>query len=120
MTVEIERPEQVWVGEFTYFDCQPGPLSIWAVLMGLFTGRIPAVGTWLGQSMDQEPDSHRPNSRSRKRDSRRFPITSGQGEMQYAGNDYVDLLKESGVSNQLAEVRQAWPERLCEANNGNN
>jgi putative transposase len=108
MNVEIERPDQVWVGDITYIRLQQDFVYL-AVLMDVFTRSI--RGWHLARSMDQSltltalirglekgiPEIHH----------------SDQG-VQYAATDYVTLLKKKGVQISMAEVGQAWQNGCAE------
>lgn len=108
MNLEIERPDQVWVGDITYIQLQQEFVYL-AVLMDVFTRRI--RGWQLARSIDQ-----RLTMTALKRGLEKgIPEIhhSDQG-VQYAANDYVHLLKHHGVSISMADVGQAWQNGYAE------
>jgi putative transposase len=108
MNLQVERPNQVWVGDITYIRLQEEFVYL-AVLMDVFTRSI--RGWHLARSMDQSltlralekglekgvPDIHH----------------SDQG-VQYAATAYVNLLDQQGVAISMAEVGAAWQNGYAE------
>lgn len=100
--LEVERPDQVWVGDITYVRLVEEFVYL-AVLMDMFTRSI--RGWHLGRSLDGEltvtalrrallggtPEIHH----------------SDQG-VQYAAGGYVQMLQEAGAAISMAEVGEAW------------
>jgi transposase InsO family protein len=109
-TLEITRPDQVWVGDITYIRLQKEFIYL-AVLMDVFTRNI--RGWHLGRNLDQEltiaalerglvvatPSIHH----------------SDQG-VQYAANAYVERLQKLGVQLSMAAIGEprenGYAERL--------
>lgn len=106
--LEVERPDQVWVGDITYVRLQSEFVYL-AVIMDVFTRSI--RGWHLGRSLDGEltltalrralqhgaPEIHH----------------SDQG-VQYAAGGYVQMLAEAGVAISMAEVGEAWQNGYAE------
>ena len=108
--LEITHPEQVWVSDITYIRLGTGFIYL-AVIMDLFTRRI--RGWQLSRSIDQQltldalkmaledylPEIHH----------------SDQG-VQYAANNYTDLLNKNSVQISMAAIGKAeenvYAERL--------
>ncbi len=108
--LEITHPEQVWVSDITYIRLGTGFVYL-AVIMDLFTRRI--RGWQLSRTIDQQltldalkmaledylPEIHH----------------SDQG-VQYAANDYTDLLNKNNVQISMAAIGKAeengYAERL--------
>lgn len=108
--LEITHPEQVWVSDITYIRLGTGFVYL-AVIMDLFTRRI--RGWQLSRTIDQQltldalkmaledylPEIHH----------------SDQG-VQYAANDYTDLLNKNSVQISMAAIGKAeengYAERL--------
>ena len=108
MTVEIERPDQVWVGDITYIRLQQDFVYL-AVLMDVFTRSI--RGWHLARNMDQ---SLTLTALTRGLEKGIPEIHHSDQGVQYAATDYVDLLKEHGVQISMAEVGQAWQNGYAE------
>lgn len=106
--LEVERPDQLWVGDITYVKLG-GEFVYLAVLMDVFTRSI--RGWQLARSMEVEltlvtlkralargrPDIHH----------------SDQG-VQYAAKEYTRLLEEQGIAISMAEVGEAWQNGYAE------
>ena len=108
MTVVIERPDQVWVGDITYIRLQQDFVYL-AVLMDVFTRSI--RGWHLARNMDQ---SLTLTALTRGLEKGIPEIHHSDQGVQYAATDYVDLLKEHGVQISMAEVGQAWQNGYAE------
>jgi putative transposase len=108
MGLEVRRPEQVWVVDFTYVRLRKEFVYL-AVIMDVYTRCI--RGWHLGRTMDAElvlvalrrallvgvPEIHH----------------SDQG-VQYASTSYVELLQDKGVRISMAEVGAAWQNGFAE------
>jgi putative transposase len=106
--LEVERPDQVWVGDITYVRLL-GEFVYLAVLMDVFTRSI--RGWHLGRSLDGEltvmalrrallvgaPEIHH----------------SDQG-VQYAAGGYVEMLQGVGTAVSMADVGEAWQNGYAE------
>jgi putative transposase len=106
--LEVSRPEQVWVVDFTYVKLRQEFIYL-AVIMDVYTRCI--RGWQLGRTMDAElvlvalrralrkgtPEIHH----------------SDQG-VQYACTSYVALLEANGVRISMAEVGAAWQNGFAE------
>jgi len=108
--LDITHPEQVWVSDITYIRLRTGFVYL-AVIMDLFTRRI--RGWQLSRTIDQQltldalkmaledylPEIHH----------------SDQG-VQYAANDYTDLLNKNSIQISMAAIGKAeengYAERL--------
>jgi putative transposase len=104
----IDHPDQVWVGDITYIRLGQEFVYL-AVLMDVFTRTI--RGWHLSRSMEvsltlralkQGLEQHRPEIHH-----------SDQG-VQYAANEYVEMLKEVGAEISMAEVGAAWQNGYAE------
>lgn len=102
MELVIEYPDQVWVGDITYIRLQQEFVYL-AVLMDVFTRSI--RGWHLSRSMEvsltvttlrKGLERHRPEIHH-----------SDQG-VQYAANEYVEMLKGIGARISMAAVGEAW------------
>ena len=103
----VERPEQVWVGDITYIRLREEFVYL-AVLMDVFTRCI--RGWHLARTMEKSltitalakgleqyiPEIHH----------------SDQG-VQYAANDYVQLLKENAIAISMSGVGKAYENGYC-------
>jgi putative transposase len=108
MNLEIERPDQVWVGDITYIRLQQDFVYL-AVLMDVFTRSI--RGWHLARSMDQ---SLTLTALTRGLEKGVPEIHHSDQGVQYAATDYVELLKGHGVQISMAEVGQAWQNGYAE------
>jgi transposase InsO family protein len=108
MNLEIDHPDQVWVGDITYIKLQQEFVYL-AVLMDVFTRSI--RGWHLSRSMDGNLTITALNQALEK--GRPEIHHSDQG-VQYAANEYVKLLQENNVKISMAEVGQAWQNGYAE------
>lgn len=108
MHLEIERPDQVWVGDITYIRLQQEFVYL-AVLMDVFTRSI--RGWHLARSLDQ---SLTMTALMRALEKGTPEIHHSDQGVQYAANDYVNLLKQHAVKISMAEVGQAWQNGYAE------
>lgn len=104
----VERPDQVWVADLTYIRLQQEFVYL-AVVMDVFTRSI--RGWHLARSMDQ----------SLTLTALRKGLEKGQPEIhhsdqgvQYAAEEYVNLLQQHGAEISMAEVGQAWQNGYAE------
>ena len=104
----IDHPDQVWVGDITYIRLQQEFVYL-AVLMDVFTRRI--RGWHLSRSMEvsltiralkKGLEQHQPEIHH-----------SDQG-VQYAANEYVEILKGVGARMSMAAVGEAWQNGYAE------
>ena len=108
MNLEIERPDQVWVGDITYIRLHQDFVYL-AVLMDIFTLSISPQETlrergWhLACSMGQ---SLTLTALTRGLEKGIPEIHHSDQGVQYAATDYVELLKGHGVQISTAEVGQ--------------
>lgn len=106
--LEVERPDQLWVGDITYVKLGRGFVYL-AVLMDVFTRSI--RGWQLARSMEVELTLvalKRALARGRPQMHH-----SDQG-VQYAAKEYTKLLEEQGVEISMAEVGEAWQNGYAE------
>lgn len=108
MHLEIERPDQGWVGDITYIRLQQEFVYL-AVLMDVFTRSI--RGWNLARSLDQ---SLTMTALMRGLEKGIPEIHHSDQGVQYAANDYVNLLKQHEVKISMAEVGQAWQNGYAE------
>lgn len=108
MNLEIEHPDQVWVGDITYIKLQQEFVYL-AVLMDVFSR---SIGGWhLARGLDQSLTLTALNKGLEK--GRPEIHHSDQG-VQYAANEYVKLLQQHQVKISMAEVGQAWQNGYAE------
>ena len=108
LNLEIDHPDQVWVGDITYIRLQQEFVYL-AVLMDVFTRSI--RGWHLARSMDQALTLVALNKGLER--GRPEIHHSDQG-VQYAANEYVRLLRAHEVKISMAEVGQAWQNGYAE------
>lgn len=108
MNLAIERPDQVWVADITYIRLNQEFVYL-AVVMDVFTRCI--RGWHLARSMDQ---SLTITALNKGLERGQPEIHHSDQGVQYAANDYVDLLKQHGSLISMAEVGQAWQNGYAE------
>jgi putative transposase len=108
MNLAIERPDQVWVADITYIRLNQEFVYL-AVVMDVFTRCI--RGWHLARSMDQ---SLTITALNKGLERGKPEIHHSDQGVQYAANDYVDLLKQHGSLISMAEVGQAWQNGYAE------
>lgn len=94
----IERPEQVWVSDITYIRLGRGFVYL-AIVMDVFTRVI--RGWQLSRSLDQQLALDALNMAL---EDRVPEIHHSDQGVQYAGYDYVDVLRAHGVQPSMAAV----------------
>jgi transposase InsO family protein len=107
-SVEIVRPDQVWVADITYVHLLTESVYL-AVLMDVFTRAI--RGWYLGRNLDQELTLTA--LRRALKDHRPEMHHSDQG-VQYAATAYVETLDAHQVAISMAEVGAAWQNGYAE------
>jgi transposase InsO family protein len=108
MNLQIERPNQVWVGDITYIKLKQEFVYL-AVLMDVHTRSI--RGWHLARSMDGSLTMTALNKALEKGCPEIHHSDQG---VQYAANEYVKRLQELGVKISMAEVGQAWQNGYAE------
>jgi putative transposase len=108
MNLEVERPDQVWVGDITYIRLQQEFVYL-AVLMDVFTRSI--RGWHLARSMDVSLTITALNKGLARG---RPEIHHTDQGVQYAANEYVRLLQQNGIKLSMTEVGQAWQNGYAE------
>jgi putative transposase len=106
--LEVERPDQLWVGDITYvkLGCE---FVYLAVLMDVFTRSI--RGWQLARSMEVELTLvalKRALARGRPE------IHHSDQGVQYAAKEYTRILEEQGIAISMAEVGEAWQNGYAE------
>jgi transposase InsO family protein len=108
MNLQMERPDQVWVGDITYIRLQQEFVYL-AVLMDVFSRSI--RGWHLSRNIDQNLTI---TALRRGLEKGSPEIHHSDQGVQYAATDYVDLLRKYGVKISMAEVGQAWQNGYAE------
>ena len=96
--LEVERPDQVWVGDITYIRLRRDFVYL-AVLMDVFTRLI--RGWHLGRSLDGTLTL---TALERALAHRRPEVHHSDQGVQYAATDYVDRLRQAGAQVSMAAV----------------
>jgi putative transposase len=107
MNLQVERPNQVWVGDITYIP--PGRIRLFSSANGCLYPQYPrlAFSSDNGSKFNVEGTG--------KRIGKGVPEIhhSDQG-VQYAATAYVNLLSQHGVAISMAEVGAAWQNSYAE------
>jgi len=106
--LEVERPDQVWVGDITYVRLQQEFVYL-AVLMDVFTRSI--RGWHLGRSLEGELTL---KALRRALQYGTPQIHHSDQGVQYAAGGYVELLDKAGVDISMAQVGEAWQNGYAE------
>lgn len=107
--IEIVRPNQVWVCDITWIKLANGEDVYLAIVMDVYTRKI--LGWELGRDLTQNL-----TQAALKRALRRGAPEvhhSDQG-VQYAADDYVQMLVARGVQISMAAVGKAWENGYAE------
>ena len=99
MSLEVTRPDHVWVADITYIHLRDGFVYL-AILMDMFTRTI--RGWALERTLDQHLTRHALEM-AMARGGAPAIHHSDQG-VQYAAQDYVDLLTQNGCAISMAAV----------------
>jgi transposase InsO family protein len=108
INLAIERPDQVWVADLTYIRLQQEFVYL-AVVMDVFTRSI--RGWHLARSMDQRLTL---TALSKGLEKGQPEIHHSDQGVQYAAQEYVNLLQQRGAEISMAEVGQAWQNGYAE------
>ena len=104
----VERPEQVWVGDITYIRLKEAFVYL-AVLMDVFTRSI------RGWHLDRTMEKQLTITTLEKGLKHYIPEVhhSDQG-VQYAANDYVEILEKNQIAISMAGVGKAYENGYAE------
>ncbi|NJM09804.1 MAG: IS3 family transposase [Bdellovibrionaceae bacterium] len=108
LNIEINYPEQVWVGDITYIKLRQEFVYL-AILMDVYTRGI--RGWHLSRSLDQSLTITALNKALEKRCPEIHHSDQG---VQYAGKEYIQILKEKRIKISMSEVGQAWQNGYAE------
>ena len=106
--LSVERPEQVWVGDITYIRLRDEFVYL-AVLMDVFTRSI--RGWHLDRTMEKSL-----TIRALTKGLKQYvpEIHHSDQGVQYASNDYVQLLEENEIAISMAGVGKAYENGFAE------
>ena len=115
-TLEIEKPDAVWVSDITYVGNRINP-SYLALITDAYSKRI--VGDNLSTSLCMEGSLKALEMAMGNREVRNYPLIhhSDRG-LQYCSNDYQKLLKDNDISPSMTEKYDPYENAIAERING--
>jgi len=115
-TLEIEKPDAVWVSDITYVGNRINP-SYLALITDAYSKRI--VGYNLSTSLCVEGSLKALEMAMGNREVRNYPLIhhSDRG-LQYCSNDYQKLLKDNDISPSMTEKYDPYENAIAERING--
>lgn len=115
-TIEIEKPETVWVSDITYVGKRTNP-SYLALITDAYSKKI--VGYNVSDSLSVEGSLNALEMATKKRIYKDRPLIhhSDRG-LQYCSYEYQKLLKENGISPSMTEKYDPYENAIAERING--
>ncbi len=115
-TLEIEKPDAVWVSDITYVGNRINP-SYLALITDAYSKRI--VGYNVSKSLSVDGSLQALEMAMDNREVRNYPLIhhSDRG-LQYCSNDYQKLLKDNGISPSMTEKYDPYENAIAERING--
>lgn len=115
-TLEIERPDAVWVSDITYVGNRTNP-SYLALITDAYSKKI--VGYNISKSLSVEGPLKALEMATSNRKDKGCPLIhhSDRG-LQYCSNDYQKLLKDHGISPSMTEKYDPYENAIAERING--
>lgn len=115
-TLEIEKPDAVWVSDITYVGNRINP-SYLALITDAYSKRI--VGYNLSTSLCVKGSLKALEMAMGNREVRNYPLIhhSDRG-LQYCSNDYQKLLKDNDISPSMTEKYDPYENAIAERING--
>jgi len=115
-TLEIEKPDSVWVSDITYVGNRINP-SYLALITDAYSKRI--VGYNVSKSLSVDGSLKALEMAMGNRQGRSYPLIhhSDRG-LQYCSNDYQKLLKDNGISPSMTEKYDPYENAIAERING--
>jgi transposase InsO family protein len=115
-TLEIEKPETVWVSDITYVGNRTNP-SYLALITDAYSKKI--VGYNVSNSLSVEGSLNALEMAMKGRIYKNQPLIhhSDRG-LQYCSNEYQKLLKDNGVSASMTEKYDPYENAIAERING--
>lgn len=115
-SLEIEKPDAVWVSDITYVGTRINP-SYLALVTDAYSKRI--VGYNVSTSLSVEGSLKALEMAMSNREGRNYPLIhhSDRG-LQYCSNDYQKLLKDNGIRSSMTEKYDPYENAIAERING--
>lgn len=115
-TLDIERPDSVWVSDITYVGTRTDP-SYLALITDAYSKRIMGYNVSASLSVDGSLRALEMALGNRKQ--RRYPLIhhSDRG-LQYCSNDYQKLLNDNGITPSMTEKYDPYENAIAERING--
>ena len=115
-TLEIEKPDTVWVSDITYVGNRANP-SYLTLITDAYSKKI--VGYNVSTSLSVEGSLKALEMATSNRKDRNYPLIhhSDRG-LQYCSNDYQKLLKDNGINSSMTEKYDPYENAIAERLNG--
>jgi putative transposase len=115
-TIEIEKPESVWVSDITYVGTRINP-SYLALITDAYSKKI--VGYDVSNSLSLDGALRALNMAIKNREYKATPLIhhSDRG-LQYCANEYQKLLKENALQSSMTEKYDPYENAIAERING--
>lgn len=115
-TLDIEKPDSVWVSDITYVGTRTNP-SYLALVTDAYSKKI--VGYNVSTSLSVDGSLKALEMAIENRKQRQYPLIhhSDRG-LQYCSNDYQKLLNDNGVAPSMTEKYDPYENAIAERING--
>jgi len=115
-TVDIEKPDSVWVSDITYVGTRVNP-SYLALITDAYSKKI--VGYNISTSLSVDGSLKALEMALNNRKQRQYPLIhhSDRG-LQYCSNEYQKLLKDNGITPSMTEKYDPYENAIAERING--
>jgi len=115
-TIEIEKPESVWVSDITYVGSRENP-SYLALITDAYSKKVVGYDVSKSLSMDGSMRALEMAVMNRKHKEQSLIHHSDRG-LQYCSNDYQNLLKQNRISSSMTEKYDPYENAIAERING--
>jgi putative transposase len=115
-TIEIEKPESVWVSDITYVGTRENP-SYLALITDAYSKKVVGYDVSKSLSMEGSLRALEMAVKNRKHKGQSLIHHSDRG-LQYCSNDYQKLLKHNEISPSMTEKYDPYENAIAERING--
>ena len=116
LSLDINRPEQVWVSDITYIGKRENPYYL-SIVTDAYSKKI--MGYYLADNMNTESSVMALNMAIRQRKNKEIPLIhhSDRG-LQYCANEYQNILSQNGILPSMTQNSDPYENAVVERING--